>query len=84
MYVLPGIFPERNQLVKQLLRLLRLFLNLNAYSSFERHTETTIKAIHSELRTWANEVEVRCSDTRPGNPRTCAHHFAKLETRKAR
>lgn len=60
MYVLPGIFPENHKIAKQLLRLLRSFLNLNAYSSFERHTETTVEAIHSELRTWAGEVEVCC------------------------
>lgn len=47
----------------QLLRCLRAFLNLNAYSSFETHTESTLKAIKSELNRFIDEVHVSLSDT---------------------
>lgn len=58
LYILPDIFPARDRLANQIVKLLRSFLNLNAYSSFERHTESSIEGIRSELRIWAAEVEV--------------------------
>jgi hypothetical protein len=43
----------------QALRLLRVFLNLNVYSSFERHTDSTLAQIDIYLKEFFAEVEVR-------------------------
>ncbi|EFI26693.1 hypothetical protein CC1G_15464 [Coprinopsis cinerea okayama7 len=42
---------------RQLLRCLRVFLNLNAYSSFETHTESTVAKLEEELSVFCDEIE---------------------------
>ncbi|KAG2009518.1 ubiquitin and ribosomal protein S27a [Coprinopsis cinerea AmutBmut pab1-1] len=56
MFILPDIFPSRSE-GKQLLRCLRIFLNLNAYSSFELHTDETINAISNELKDFSEAIK---------------------------
>ncbi|TEB26008.1 hypothetical protein FA13DRAFT_1636737, partial [Coprinellus micaceus] len=57
LYTAHGVFPQSDKTAHQLLRLLRCFLNLNAYSSFERHSDTTLESIRNELRSFFAEVK---------------------------
>ncbi|KAG2012091.1 ubiquitin and ribosomal protein S27a [Coprinopsis cinerea AmutBmut pab1-1] len=41
----------------QILRCLRVFLNLNTFSSFEVHTESTVKEIEKELQVFCEEIK---------------------------
>ncbi|KAF6743131.1 hypothetical protein DFP72DRAFT_1102075 [Ephemerocybe angulata] len=57
LFVCHDLFPPTNKKMHQVLRCLRAFLNLNVYSSFERHTETSLGVIEDMLRTFFVEIE---------------------------
>ncbi|KAJ3519256.1 hypothetical protein NMY22_g13291 [Coprinellus aureogranulatus] len=48
---------DHDKEMKQALRLLRVFLNLNTLSSFERHTDSTLAIIDNHLKKFFNEIE---------------------------
>ncbi|KAH6906920.1 hypothetical protein BKA70DRAFT_1372268 [Coprinopsis sp. MPI-PUGE-AT-0042] len=55
LFILHDVFPQ-DKTFQQLLRCLRSFLNLNAYSSFETHTTSTLEAIKEELKRFVAET----------------------------
>ncbi|TEB21349.1 hypothetical protein FA13DRAFT_1832638 [Coprinellus micaceus] len=57
LYILPDIFGPTDRAGRQVLRCLRHFLNLNALSSFENHSDTTIELMRRELKVFSEEVQ---------------------------
>ncbi|TEB18351.1 hypothetical protein FA13DRAFT_1822013 [Coprinellus micaceus] len=59
---------------RQLLRCLRRFLNLNAFSSFENYTDSQLEDIQRELELFADDIK----DYQSVNPHTKLWNFPKL------
>ncbi|KAF6755045.1 hypothetical protein DFP72DRAFT_1123733 [Ephemerocybe angulata] len=56
LFVFYDLFPD-DQGFRQLLRCLRCYLNLNAYSSFENYTEGQLKDIDKALKAFSEEIK---------------------------
>ncbi|KAF6744235.1 hypothetical protein DFP72DRAFT_1095451 [Ephemerocybe angulata] len=59
-YILQDVFTAEDEEGCQLLACLHVFLNLNTLSSFENHSETTIKLIETELEQFMTEIQKLC------------------------